>query len=288
MKENKRYYWLKLMADFFNQPRIKKLRKIAGGDTYTIIYLKMQLLSLKTDAILSFEGIENTFAEELALTMDEDPENVKVALKFLESQGMIEQLSETEYCLTETDKLIGSEAYSTERSRRHRERAALAKKEEKALQCNTDATQCNDVETARNEEKEKEKEIDNNSITDVILSPTERQKPENPHIFTTIQSLYNSVCGSYPRLVKMSESRKKAIRARLKSGYTLEDFEKLFQMAEQSDFLKGKNARDWNADFDWMVKDSNMAKILEGKYLDRKKEGVADEPPEDPYSARLW
>lgn len=288
MKENKRYYWLKLMADFFNQPRIKKLRKIAGGDTYTIIYLKMQLLSLKTDAILSFEGIENTFAEELALTMDEDPENVKVALKFLEAQGMIEQLSETEYCLTETDKLIGSEAYSTERSRRCRERAALVKKEEKALQCNTDETQCNDDATACNEEIEIEKEIDNNSIADAILTPPEQQKPENPHIFTTIQSLYNSICGSYPRLVKMSEKRKKAIRARIKSGYTLDDFKRLFQIAEQSDFLKGKNARDWYADFDWMIKDSNMAKILEGKYLDRKKEGVADEPPEDPYSARLW
>lgn len=288
MKENKRYYWLKLMADFFNQPRIKKLRKIAGGDTYTIIYLKMQLLSLKTDAILSFEGIENTFAEELALTMDEDPENVKVALKFLESQGMIEQLSETEYCLTETDKLIGSESYSAERVRRHRERITSEHDHQKALQCNTDVTECNALETACNEEKEIEKEIDNNSITDVILTPQKQPKPENSHIFSTIQSLYNSVCGSYPRLVKMSEKRKKAIRARLNSGYTLEDFKRLFQIAEQSDFLKGKNGRDWNADFDWMIKDSNMPKILEGKYLDRKKEGVADEPPEDPYSARLW
>lgn len=288
MKENKRYYWLKLMADFFNQPRIKKLRKIAGGDTYTIIYLKMQLLSLKTDAILSFEGIENTFAEELALTMDEDPENVKVALKFLEAQGMIEQLSETEYCLTETDKLIGSESYSAERVRRHRERIASEHDRQKALQCNADETKCNADETACNEEIEIEKEIDNNSITDVILTPQKQPKPENPHIFTAIQSLYNSVCGSYPRLVKMSEKRKKAIRARLNSGYTIEDFKRLFQMAEQSDFLKGKNGRDWNADFDWMIKDSNMPKILEGKYLDRKKEGVADEPPEDPYSARLW
>lgn len=288
MKENKRYYWLKLMADFFNQPRIKKLRKIAGGDTYTIIYLKMQLLSLKTDAILSFEGIENTFAEELALTMDEDPENVKVALKFLEAQGMIEQLSETEYCLTETDKLIGSESYSAERVRRHRERIASEHDRQKALQCNADETKCNADETACNEEIEIEKEIDNNSITDVILTPQKQQKPENPHIFTTIQNLYNSVCGSYPRLVKMSEKRKKAIRARINSGYTIEDFKRLFQMAEQSDFLKGKNGRDWNADFDWMIKDSNMPKILEGKYLDRKKEGAANEPPEDPYSARLW
>jgi hypothetical protein len=31
--KNKRYYWLRLKEDFFSQPYIKKLRKIAGGDT---------------------------------------------------------------------------------------------------------------------------------------------------------------------------------------------------------------------------------------------------------------
>ena len=41
----KKYYWLKLKADWFSDKRIKKLRSIAGGDTYTIIYLKMMLLS---------------------------------------------------------------------------------------------------------------------------------------------------------------------------------------------------------------------------------------------------
>ncbi len=45
----KRYYWLKLPDDFFRQKPIKKLRKIAGGDTYTIIYLKMLLIAMKQD-----------------------------------------------------------------------------------------------------------------------------------------------------------------------------------------------------------------------------------------------
>jgi predicted phage replisome organizer len=43
---NKKYYWLKLKNDFFKQREIKKLRAVAGGDTYTIIYLKLQLHSL--------------------------------------------------------------------------------------------------------------------------------------------------------------------------------------------------------------------------------------------------
>ncbi len=85
----------------------------------------------------------------------------------------------------------------------------------------------------------------------------------------TIRELYNSVCGSYPRLEKMSEARKRAIRARLRAGYTVEDFQRLFEMAEASDFLKGKNGRNWSATFDWLTADANMAKVLDGNYVNR-------------------
>ena len=74
----KRYYWLKFKEDFFDFKGVKKLRKLAGGDTYVIIYLKMLLRSLKTDGILEYTGIEKDFASELALDLDEDPENVSV------------------------------------------------------------------------------------------------------------------------------------------------------------------------------------------------------------------
>ena len=86
----------------------------------------------------------------------------------------------------------------------------------------------------------------------------------------TIRELYNSVCGSYPRLVKMSEARKKAVRARLRAGYTVDDFRRLFEMAEASSFLKGKNNRNWTATFDWLIADANMAKVLDGNYSDRE------------------
>ena len=68
----KKYYWLKLKADFFTSRAMKKIRKIAGGDTYTIIYLKLQLLSLKDEGLLYYEGVEPTFYEEMALALDED------------------------------------------------------------------------------------------------------------------------------------------------------------------------------------------------------------------------
>lgn len=65
----KRYYWLKLPDGFFRQKAIKKLRKIAGGDTYTIIYLKMLLVAMKQDGRLYFEGVEATFYDELVRTI---------------------------------------------------------------------------------------------------------------------------------------------------------------------------------------------------------------------------
>jgi predicted phage replisome organizer len=148
MAENKKYYWLKLKEDFFRDKRIKKLRRIAGGDTYTVIYLKMQLLSIKNNGVLVYEGIEDNFAEELALELDEDIENVKVTLAFLQGNGMIEETEQDKFLMTETIKCIGSESSSAERVRKYRA------KKQAALQCNTQVTIGN-----TEIEKEKEKEI---------------------------------------------------------------------------------------------------------------------------------
>ena len=71
MAINKRYYWIKLKEEFFTDKRIKRLRKISGGDTYTIIYLKLLLLSLKDEGKLYYDGVESDFTKELALTIDE-------------------------------------------------------------------------------------------------------------------------------------------------------------------------------------------------------------------------
>lgn len=89
----KRYYWLKLPDGFFRQKAIKKLRKIAGGDTYTIIYLKMLLVAMKQDGRLYFEGVEATFYDELALDLDEEVENVRVTVMFLIQQDLIGDLT---------------------------------------------------------------------------------------------------------------------------------------------------------------------------------------------------
>ena len=153
MADNRRYYWLKLKEDFFTDKRIKRLRKISGGDTYTIIYLKLLLLSLKDSGKLYYDGVETDFIKELALTIDETEDDVMVTVNYLVAQGLMEIITENdEYFLTEIPSLIGSETASTRRSRKSRG--------QKALQCNTSATPCNLLQQNCNGDIEIDKEID--------------------------------------------------------------------------------------------------------------------------------
>lgn len=171
----KRYYWLKLKNDFFEQKEIKLLRRIAGGDTYTIIYLKMMLKSLKNDGKLFYEFFGDNFDEEIALDIDENPEDVAMTIRYLESKGLIELIEGDEYFLNKVPEMLGSEAYSTERSRRHREKKKLHSDNE-MLQSNANAFQTNRHETDCNEEidieLEKEIEIEkSNSSKEESLKP---------------------------------------------------------------------------------------------------------------------
>ena len=84
-----------------------------------------------------------------------------------------------------------------------------------------------------------------------------------------IRDMYNDTCVSFPRLTTLSEKRKQAIKARLNT-YTVEQFGEMFQRAEASAFLKGSNNRNWQANFDWLIKDANFAKVLDGNYDDNK------------------
>lgn len=102
------------------------------------------------------------------------------------------------------------------------------------------------------------------SLTNNISSNNLEDKKEKIG-YQQVADMYNEICISFPKCTTLSENRKKAIKARLNT-YVIDDFKKLFTMAEQSDFLKGKNDRNWNANFDWLIKDSNFAKVLDGNY----------------------
>ncbi|MBU4438185.1 MAG: phage replisome organizer N-terminal domain-containing protein, partial [Firmicutes bacterium] len=155
----KKYYWLKLKEGFFREREMKKMRRHENGLSFTVIYLKMQLLSIKEAGYLIYEGTEENMFEQLALEIDEDEEMIKETIDFCVKNGLLE-IDGNEYFLTRVPDVIGSESDSAERVRRHREN-------KQALQSNVTVTSGNALDTVEllsvtkcNTEIEKEKELD--------------------------------------------------------------------------------------------------------------------------------
>lgn len=205
---NKRYYWLKLPEDFFRQKEIKRLRKIAGGDTFTIIYLKMLLRSMEDDGKLYYEGYESDFVNELALDIDEEAENVEVTVKFLLANGILQENTVSEYEITTANEMVGSECESARRVRRHRAATAISAGSVKALHCNGPVTTCNtEKEIDKEKEKEVEKEVDKRKTDDV----------------RRICEILNAKAGTNYR--PSTAATQKHINARLSEGFTVDDFQ---------------------------------------------------------------
>ena len=144
-------------------------------------------------------------------------------------------------------------------------------------------------EKEKEEEKEKEKEI--NNISDEILStdetvdtqpsqytqltqPTENIPDTNDNQNklkpSDVVEMYNSICVSLPKVVTLSEKRRRQIRALLKKIRDRTEIETVFRKAEESDFLSGRSGK-WNGcNFDWLINYNNFIKVLEGTYDNKK------------------
>lgn len=180
----KRYYWLRLYDDFFTSKRIKKLRRMAGGDTYTIIYLKMQLTAMKNDGILKWTGLEDNIADELSLDLDESPDDIKVTLAFLLSCGLAETSDNVSYYFPYSVCNVGSEGSSAKRMRDFRQRQKALNSPETS-QCDAGVTPS--LQTSDGEkEKEKEKEIDKETDKDSAGAPAKQQ---TRHKYGTYQNV---------------------------------------------------------------------------------------------------
>lgn len=158
--KNKRYFWIQLAQDFFKSKEMKLLRKIAGGDTHTIIYLKMMLISLEDGGHIYYDGLADNLAEEIALVIDENVEDIKITLIFLESKGLLTRKNDRDYFLEQVSEMVGSETATARRVRKFRENKQV-------LHCNTDETKCNgDIDIDKEIDIEIEKEIDKDKDTD--------------------------------------------------------------------------------------------------------------------------
>lgn len=252
--------WIKITTDMFDNRKIKHLRKLPEGNNIVLIWVMLLTMAGRCNAggmVFLTENIPYT-TKMLADELDFEESTVKLAIQALEHLGMVTTSSEGFLSVSGWEEHQNIEGMEKIRESRRLAQARWRSKQKAIPEKSTVDSTVDSTEIENNHadiDKEEDKEED---------------KKEDKRVdYQLIADLYNETCVSFPRIRALSDSRKKAIKARLKT-YSIEDFRTLFQKAEASDFLKGKNNRNWTATFDWLICDSNMAKVLDGNYDDRK------------------
>lgn len=134
--ENKRFYWIKLRENFFQQETIDWLMEQENGSAYIVLYLKMCLLTANTSGELIRTIGNMTIPYEpkkISQKTGFDIDTVNVALSLFKHLGLIEETQEGIPVMPEVKNMVGSESESAARVRKYR-------KKKKALQSNVDVT----------------------------------------------------------------------------------------------------------------------------------------------------
>lgn len=110
--------------------------------------------------------------------------------------------------------------------------------------------------------------IDKNRLDKISYNMSVDTDKRNDFDYNSVVELFNSICKSLPKIKKLTDKRRKAIKSASK---ILEgNFQKLFEMVENSDFLTGRSGNWGGCGFDWILKSSNLIKILEGNYTNKQ------------------
>lgn len=246
--------WIKLTTDMFDNRKIKHLRRLPDGNNIVLIWVMLLTMAGRCNSggmIFLTENIPYT-PKMLADELDFEENTVQLALSALEQLNMI-VTNQGFFAIAGWEEHQNVDGLERIREQ-NRLRQAKFKAKQKAIPSNVidnvTVTQGNatDIEEDKEKEEEKDKKKEKNDCQQIV-------------------DMYHSICKSFPSVRSLSEPRKKAIKARLKT-YTLDDFRAVFESAEASSFLKGVDGG-WKASFDWLIKEANMLKVLEGNYADK-------------------
>lgn len=165
--KTKIYFWLKLDENFYKNIIIKKARKTS--DTMVIVYQRLMLQSLATNGYLYYEGAFENLAEELATSLDEEVEQVQMALAFFSKYGLIQFDNEQNANMLQVHALIDQETNWARYQRENR-------KKEKTEKLDIVQPLSNHCPTEIELEIDIEKEIDKEVEEEISTPPSDLQK----------------------------------------------------------------------------------------------------------------
>lgn len=262
--------WIKIVTDIFDDEKILLIENLPKADSILIIWFKLLCLAGKQNNSGVFVmNNKIPYTPRMLATIFRRKESiVKLALDTFEQYGMIEIADGTITIPNwgkhqNFDKIEKSKEYMKDYMQKYREKQKTLTE----TNCKTNSKVNSKINNKTNSkvnvnilDKEEEKEIEKNR---------EENRIEKDKEYKEILKVFNENCYNLPKIAKLTDKRKVAIRKFLKE-FTLEDFKKVCELANVNDFLTGNNDRGWKADFDFLLRTDKATSILEGKYSNKK------------------
>lgn len=261
-----KFYWLQLKEEFFEDDAIQWLEdQKPNGREYAYFYLKLCAKALKTNGVL-IRKVGDIFIpydiQKLSELTRTDYDTVAVAIDLLKNIGLISVLENGEIYIKQLENLIGSTSISA--FKKQQQRLLSGQKVDEGW------TEGGHLST---KDKDKDKDKIKKNIYSCQNSKTNFDESETkPKIdFENFIEIYNSTCTNLPKIQKLTDKRKTAIKKFLKE-FTIDQFKEMCQKANASDFLIGKNKNKWKADFDFIMRTDKATQILEGRYTTEREQ----------------
>ena len=271
--------WIKITTDIFDDEKILLIESLPDADALIVIWFKLLCLAGKQNnsgVFLINDRIPYTDKMLATIFRRKEPV-VQLALKTFEQFGMIEMINGV-ITIPNWNKHQTLDAYEKKKERDRQYQAKLREKQRLLLsdkspdnRLTSDDTSPKIVTLEEDKEKEKDKDIYSSDFS------AEKSAEKMP-TFQTFIDLYHELCPSFPRVQKLTEGRKTAIKARWTEYPNIDTFKKVFTSCENNPFMKGNNDRNWVANFDFIFQASSFTKIVEGYYDNLGKPTTPEKP----------
>lgn len=279
--------WIKLKTGMFDDDKIKVIQAMPEGDALLVIWIRMLILAgiCNADGYLMIS--ENLpYTEDMLATIFGKPLSViRLALKTFETFGMLENNNEgifiSNFSENQSEKMQDIREYNRLKKAESRERAKQKRLEMSLTSQIGGQPTVNDKSMTSQEcqttDIDKEIDIDINNNILPQNPPDLGVQPEKMD-YDKIVTLYNSTCKDLPKVRGLSDERRRKIKTLLNNldkakvliGIgAYERLEYIFRLADESDFLSGRESPNTWCGFDWLINSKNALKVIEGNYKNK-------------------
>lgn len=287
MSDNKKYYYLKLKENFFEDEKIIMLESLPDGMLYSNILMKLYLRSLKREGKLMISDRIPYNPVALSQITRHSVGDVEKAIKVLQELELIEILDNGAIYMLDIQNFIGKSSTEADRIRSYRKKID----DEKQLELNP--AEDNDVTNVRQmytRDRDRDRDITrdrdrcdnfqseiNQSINqDCTLGkemPTQLENSVKSEIKNNSEQAkiieeWNSIDDNVPNvtLIRSGSTRQRLLQARI-NEYGFDNVLKAIDNVKNSQYLKGY-VKSFRITFDWFIKPNNFPKVLDGNYND--------------------